>query len=157
MFAAGSSESCGGCLLPPAQGVRVCSETAAWTASRRLHDLRPRNPPFELREGSLPAPPVAESPPVVFSPTPPSRARDGASRHLLQPLLSQVGRPRLVPHVKTMHYILMVILSVLFVCFATDSWSSSLFYDQECARISYRPPSWVSKPHSNAPPLMIWG
>ena len=51
----------------------------------------------------------------------------------------------------------MVILSVLFVCFATDSWSSFLFfYDQECARTSYRPPSWVSKPHSNAPPLMTW-
>ena len=47
----------------------------------------------------------------------------------------------------------MVILSALFICFATDSWSSFLFfYDQECARASYRPPSWVSKPHSNAPP-----
>ena len=30
-------------------------------------------------------------------------ARDGAFRHLLQPSLSQVGRPRLVPHVKIMH------------------------------------------------------
>ena len=44
-----------------------------------------------------------------------------------------------------MHYILMVILSVLFVCLATDSWSSFLFfYDQECARTSYRPPPWAS-------------
>ena len=58
-----------------------------------------------------------------------------------------MGRPRLVPHVKIMHYILMVILSVLLVCFATDSWSSFLFfYDQECARTSSRPPSSVSKP-----------
>ena len=81
------------------------------------------------------------------------QARDGASRHLLQPSLPQVGRPRLVPHVKIMHYILMVILSVLLLCFATDSWSSFLFfYHQECARTSYRPPSWVSKPYSNAPP-----
>ena len=109
MFAAGSSESFGGCLLAPAQRVQ----------SFRRH----------------------------------RQARDGASRHLLQPSLPQVGRPRLVPHVKIMHYILMVILSVLLLCFATDSWSSFLFfYDQECARTSYRPPSWVSKPHSNAPP-----
>ena len=78
MFAAGSSESFGGCLLAPAQRVQ----------SFRRH----------------------------------RQARDGASRHLLQPSLPQVGRPRLVPHVKIMHYILMVILSVLFVCFATDSW-----------------------------------
>ena len=49
----------------------------------------------------------------------------------------------LYPH-KIMHYTLMVILPVHLVCFATDSWSSfPFFYDQECARTSYRPQSWV--------------